>query len=276
MAGDGRGEAAVALEQHVAGGEERTIAAGAAEDPIETADDRGGRRVDVELRAERGVRHGHDQPRRHPVPRGIAEKDGQAAVGQRHEVVDVAADRVGDAIEGRDLVLVELRHHLRDQPRLKVARELELVADLDLVRQLHRQQQRHQQERHSHLDERPEMERAALRGHPDQAEEEPDERDQEDDPAGRRLALGQTVQDRAARAEEAADATLALDGVAMIRDQHLPRLGPFLLVETGYVARLERRDGALPKLNPVTDFGHGSFYGERRPRFEYAPTSARA
>jgi hypothetical protein len=70
----------------------------------------GRRRIDVELRAERRVRDRHHQTRGHSVSRRVAEQHRHAAVGQRHEVVDVAADRVGDAVERRDVPLLARRH----------------------------------------------------------------------------------------------------------------------------------------------------------------------
>ena len=84
----------------------------------------GRRRIDVELRAERRVRDRHHQSGGHPVARGVAEEHGQPAVGERDEVVDVAADRVGDPVERGDLVLLVLRRLLRDQAGLQIAREL--------------------------------------------------------------------------------------------------------------------------------------------------------
>ena len=102
VARDGSGEPAVGRKQQVDAREERPRAAGAAEDAVERREHGRRRRVDVELRAKRRVRDGHDEPGRHPVARGVAEEHGQPPVRQRDEVVDVAADGVGDLVVGAD------------------------------------------------------------------------------------------------------------------------------------------------------------------------------
>jgi len=66
------------------------------------------------------------------VTGGVAEENREPAVGKRNEVVDVAADGIGDAIERGDLVLVRLRRRLRNQIGLQVAREFEFIANLIL------------------------------------------------------------------------------------------------------------------------------------------------
>src|SRR6267142_149648 len=83
-----------------------------------------------------------------------------------------AADGVRDFVERRDLVRFHLRHHLRNQPGLQIARELELIAKTNLVDQLHRQQQRDEEEHRRELDERPERRMAHLREERKEAEEE--------------------------------------------------------------------------------------------------------
>ena len=102
------------------------------------------RRVHVELRAERGVRDRHDEAGRHSVARRVAEENREPSVRQRHEVVDVAADHVGDLVVGAELEARGSRELLRDQARLELAGELELVAVVDLVDELHREQQQEQ------------------------------------------------------------------------------------------------------------------------------------
>ena len=155
MSRDRRAERAVGREEDVAAGEKRSRAAGAAEDAIQRADDRRRRRIDLELRPARRVRHRHHQAGRHPVARRVAEQDRQRDRPAAARNRKVAADRVRDVIERRDLVRRRARRVLRDQIGLQVARELQLVAELDLVDQLHREQHHHDHERRPELHEQP-------------------------------------------------------------------------------------------------------------------------
>jgi len=133
-----------------------------------------------------------------------------------------------------------LRQHGRDQVGLQVARELELIAELDLVDQLHRQQEHEQHERAGDLDEEPEVMRR-LRRNAEKADEEPDEGDDENDSPRRRQPSRQSVEDRAAAPDEAADARrLAGDGAFVVGEEHLPGLHPVGGIETGHIARFER------------------------------------
>jgi len=164
------------------------------------------RGIDVELCAERRVRDGHHQARGHPVSGCVAEQNGQASVGQRNEVVDVASDGVGDAIERRDVPRRRGGHLVRDEAGLQIARELQLVAELHLVDELHGQKEHHHHERGDDLGEgeHARMRRAAQdAGH---AEEKGHEGKGEEHAPVRRQALGQAVEDRADRADPAAEA----------------------------------------------------------------------
>src|SRR5436189_6246529 len=86
----------------------------------------------------------------------IAEETGEPSVIERNEIVDVAADGIGDGVEGGNVPRVAHRHFFRNETRLQISRELQLVAELDLVDELHRQEQRHDEKHHRDLKEDPE------------------------------------------------------------------------------------------------------------------------
>ena len=149
MARDRARVGAVLREKQVDAGEERARPAGAAKDPVERREHRRGRRIDLELRPERRVRDRHHETRRHPVARRVAEQHGEPPVRKRDEVVDVSADRVRDLVARPERIDRGLRELLRDEARLQVARELELVAEVDLVDELHPEQEPEQHGRRS-------------------------------------------------------------------------------------------------------------------------------
>src|SRR5690349_21208310 len=258
MAGQRRRIRSVRREQHVAAREERTRAAGAAEDAIERGHDRCGRGIDFELRAKSGVRDGHHQSSGHPVPRRVAEQHRRSAVGQRYEIVDITTHRVRDAIERRDVPLLALRHLLRNQTGLQIARELQLIAKLHLVDQLHRQEHGHHQEGPRDLDERPE--RRALHRVKDREEPEKEghEGKREEDAAMRRESFREAIEHGADGADPAADALrLRIDRRTMLGGEHLLRLRPLQGIEVGHVVRLERVDGISAEVQPVAEQCHG-------------------
>ena len=173
------------------------------------------------------------------MPRGVAEKNGQAGVGQGHEVVDVAADRVCDPVVCGDFVLACLGRRLRNQIGLQIARELQLVAELDLIDELHGQQQHDNHECPGHLDERPCVNAVIAGDGREKAEEEPDKRYEEEQPALWREPFCQAEQHGAACAHEAPQTfRVAVDLRLVIGDQHLPRLGPLERVEVRHIPRL--------------------------------------
>jgi hypothetical protein len=183
------------------------------------------------------------------VSRCVAEEDRNAIVGERNEVVDVAADCVRDLVVRGDLEIRRLRWLARDQVRLQVARELELVAELDLVDQLHRKQKREHEESRDDLDERPQRRIAHLPEDRREADEKRDPRQREKHAPVRGEPLGEAEHHRARGADDAAEAfRLAVDHLAVIGNQRLPRLRPLVGVEIGDVARLQRVDRVSSKL----------------------------
>jgi hypothetical protein len=70
--------------------------------------------------------------------------------------------------------LRRLRRHFRNQSRLQVARELELIAIFDFVDQLHREQKRQNEKRRHDLDECDEWRMLHLREDRTDADEERD------------------------------------------------------------------------------------------------------
>ncbi len=141
MARDRALEPAVGGEQQVDAGEKRPRTARAAEDPVQSRKHRLRSGIDIELRAKRGVCDRHHEPGRHTVPGGVAEKNGEPPVFERNEVVDVSADRVRDLVVRPDLPSGRRGHDSRNEARLEVPGELELVAEVDLVDELHRQKE---------------------------------------------------------------------------------------------------------------------------------------
>ena len=219
------------------------------------------------MRPPRRVGDGHHQSGGHPVAGGIAEEDGQAAVVERNEIVDVAADRVGDPVVGGDLVRIRLRRRLRDQIGLQVARELQLIAELDLVDQFHGQQDHDDHERACHFDERPWAEVAAIAHGVEERKEEPDEADEKKKAAVRCQAFCQSEEHGATRPDESPQAAgIAVDLRLVVGDQHLPRLRPLERVEVRHVLRLERRNRVFPELDPVVQFGHDPIVRRSRGR----------
>src|SRR5207245_7788452 len=95
------------------------------------------------------------------------------------------------------------------------------------------------------------------RGEPEEAGEEPDEGNDENHAPKRREAPRQSVEDRAARADESSEAlVLLLDRLAMVGDEHFSRFRPFGLIETRCVADLQRLNGIAAEVQPVLKACH--------------------
>ena len=70
---------------------------------------------------------GHHQGRRDPLARDVAQRDRQPVVGQRDEVVVVAADLVGRVVVGEELEAGDLGDRLRQEPLLHLLGELQVA-----------------------------------------------------------------------------------------------------------------------------------------------------
>ena len=257
MPRNGRSEAAVGRKEHVAAGEKRPRSARPAENAVETSDDRFLRRVHVELGSEAGVRDRHDQAGRHSVARRISEEHGHAAVRQQDEIVEIAAHRVCNVVEGGDVVSVAGGRHLRNQSGLEVPCQRQFVPVSELVDELHRQQDDHEHERARDVRERGEVQFVEAMEVPEDRQKEPDERDDEDDPAHRREALGQAVKQGAGRVQEPPHpASLARDLLFVLGQKRLARFRPVACVQIRDLVGVEVTHRVRTEVEPVADDCH--------------------
>ncbi len=240
------------------------------------------------------MRDRHHETRRHPVARRVAEEHGEPPVGKRDEVVDVAADRVRDLVARPDRIGRGLRELFRDEARLQVARELELVAEVDLVDELHPEQESQQ---HGRDQEEAAVEIEAVRGLPPHAllddcfvgpvglrtahgEKEAEEDDEEDDAPRRRKTPRKPVEDAVGRPKEPADVAAAgPDRLTAFDDEGLLRAAPLERVEACQVFAPDGGERAPEELGPLLARRHVSAIRsgpDRDPRKSYSPRSARS
>src|SRR5262245_20741295 len=92
------------------------------------------------------MRDRHDEACGHTVCGGVAEEERQSPARQGDELIEISSHHVRDAVEGRELEGGMLGKSLRDEIRLQLAGENELVAEGDLVHQLHREK-KHEDEK---------------------------------------------------------------------------------------------------------------------------------
>jgi sortase (surface protein transpeptidase) len=78
------------------------------------------------------MRDGHHESRRHAVPGGVSEEDGETAVGQGREIVEIPAYHVGDPAVRGELEARDLRHGAGEKVALQLPGEHELVAEVRL------------------------------------------------------------------------------------------------------------------------------------------------
>ena len=100
----------------------------------------------VHERAEDGERERHQQRRGAPLPRHVAQRDHEAAIGHLQHIVEVTAHGVGRTREPVSLEPAAGHHLLRQHGALDVARDLQIALQRETVRHFQHHQQVHGEE----------------------------------------------------------------------------------------------------------------------------------
>ncbi len=102
---------------------------GVVDQPVHPRDDVGQLEPDSAHGAHRSLEIGHEEGRPDTLPRDVAHRDYDPAVGQRDEVVEIPRDIQAEADPGGQLETRDFRHHQRQQALLYPPRYLELLLE---------------------------------------------------------------------------------------------------------------------------------------------------
>ena len=108
---------------------------------VEALEERRRVEAEIEQRALHGEQQGHQQRRRAALAGHVAQRDDDAGVGQREDVVEVAADRVGRARRAEGLEAAARVEAARQHRLLDVAGDLEVVLERQALEDLEQHEQ---------------------------------------------------------------------------------------------------------------------------------------
>ncbi|OQC34926.1 MAG: hypothetical protein BWX64_02696 [Acidobacteria bacterium ADurb.Bin051] len=184
------------------------------------------RGIELGRGVDRRARERHHEPRRHPVAARVPHGQGDAAIGERQEVVVVAPDLVGRAVAVGDRPARDRHLPGGQQLALDAARHLELVAHQHPVDELHRQEADEGDDAHEAPESGgvPHEGRAVDSSHAVSVvahrEEPGEQRDREEEAARRREPEGKAEEDDPDPVEETDDLPLRLRPLVLIAREH--------------------------------------------------------
>ncbi len=113
---------------------------------VETFDERRALQSLVNQRAHHRQQQGHQQRRRTPLAGDVAQRQQHAAIGQREDVVEIAAHGVGRTGHPERLESLSLIRRPRQHRLLNLARDFQVVLQRQSIRDFEHHQQVHEQE----------------------------------------------------------------------------------------------------------------------------------